>query len=70
MKYPKPIMKKSELMKFGFPEEFLQRAYLQGGIAWRINPSVYNSPLLYDTEELEKYRLNQVKIDNSIYLRK
>ena len=70
MKYPKPIMKKSELMKFGFPEEFLQRAYLQGGIAWRINPQAYNSPLLYDTEELEKYRLNQVKIDNSIYIRK
>ena len=70
MKYPKPIMKKSELIKFGFPEEFLQRAYRQGGIAWRVNPSVSNSPLLYDTEELEKYRLNQVKIDNSIHIRK
>ena len=27
MKFPKPIMRTSELVKMGFPEEFLRRAY-------------------------------------------
>ena len=27
MKFPKPIMRTSELIKMGFPEEFLRRAY-------------------------------------------
>ena len=69
MKYPKAVMKQSELIKIGFPKEFLDRAYRNGGIAFRINPAAPNSPLIYDTAALEEYRLAQMKIDNEIYLR-
>lgn len=69
MKYPKAVMKQSELIKFGFPKEFLDRAYRNGGIAFRINPAAINSPLIYDTEALEEYRVSQMRIDNQIYLR-
>ena len=69
MKYPKAVMKQSELIKFGFPKEFLDRAYRNGGIAFRINPAAMNSPLIYDTAALEDFRVSQMKIDNQIYLR-
>lgn len=69
MKYPKQLMKQKELIKIGFPKEFLDRAYRNGGIAFRINPAAINSPLIYDTQALEDFRVSQMKIDNQIYLR-
>ena len=67
MKYPKALMRMSELKKMGFPEDYLREAYAKGGIAWRLSPEKYNSPIMFDTEELEKYRQNQMKIDHTIY---
>ena len=64
MRYPKLVMRQSELLKEGFPEEFLRRAYKAGGIAWKLDPTRANSPILYDTQALEKYRIDQMKIDN------
>lgn len=60
MNYPKAVMKMSELKKMGFPEEFLLMIYRLGirKIAWKSSPSI-NSPILFDTEELEKYRKSQ-----------
>ena len=47
MKYPKPIMRKSELMKMGFPEECLMTAYRSPGqdfahkFLWDFDPHIH-----------------------------
>ena len=66
MEYPKPIMKMSELKEMGFPEEFLNVAYLSKGqqFAQKINPFKKNSPIMFDTAEFEKWRMNQLKTAN------
>ncbi len=58
MKYPKPIMRKSELMKMGFPEECLMTAYRSPGqdFAHKINPARSNSAIIFETEGFEKWR--------------
>ncbi len=60
MKYPKEVMRIKELEQMGFPREFLLTIDRLGirDIAWKISPSK-NSPILFDTEELEKYRKTQ-----------
>ena len=65
MKYPKEIMRKSELAEMGFPEEFLDRAYRFKGqdFAQKIDPSKRNSPLIFDTEGLEEWRKRQIKME-------
>ena len=56
MEYPKPIMKKSELQKLGFPEQWLLTVYYTTrGIAWKTGTAP-NCPIVFDTAELEKYR--------------
>lgn len=58
MEYPKPVMRKTELEKMGFPEEFLLYAYRRKGqtYAWQMTPK-RNSPILFDTEAFEKWRM-------------
>ena len=59
MVYPKPIMKLQELVKLGYPEEWLLGIYRsrRQNIAWKMGGEhKRNSPILFDTEELEKYR--------------
>lgn len=58
MRYPKPIMNKSELMELGFTEAWLMYVFRMRSdlkIAWRTGYKP-NSPILFDTEELEKLR--------------
>ena len=58
MNYPKPVMKIAELIQMGFPKEWLMYVFrMQGkkGIAWK-KSMAENSPILFDTEELEKFR--------------
>lgn len=64
MQYEKKIMSKKELMAMGFPERLLLRAFATPGqtFAWRANPLARTSPLLFDTDGFEKWRLGQVKI--------
>lgn len=59
MKYPKPIMKKTELERMGFPKEYLMRAYRTRGqtFARKMNPVKENSTILFDTEEFEKWSI-------------
>ncbi len=59
MEYPKPIMRKSELEKMGFPSEYLKRAYNSRGqsFARKINPLCENSPIFFDTTGFEKWRV-------------
>jgi hypothetical protein len=57
MKYPNQIMRLSELLKMGYSKQFLLEIYATKGqkIAWKNNPGK-NSPIYFDTEELEKIR--------------
>ena len=60
MNYPKPVMKLSELKKMGFSESWLMEVYNEHRkrkIAWKGKKA--NSPIQFDTEELEKYRRSQ-----------
>lgn len=68
MEYPKRVMRLSELCKdMGFPKEFLRRAYLSKGqtFAVKIDPRKLNSPIIFDTEGFEKWRLKQIKLQEA-----
>lgn len=56
--YEKPVMKLSELMAMGFPEEMLLNAYRTKGqqFAQKMNPGKKNSPIIFMTEEFERWR--------------
>ena len=57
MNYPKAIMRKSELVKMGWLSKDLDYIYNKRKdlkIAWK--GKTRNSPILFDTELLEKYR--------------
>ena len=58
MKYPKPVMKKTELEKMGFPEQWLLMVFRKHGqkVAWKMGKGS-NSPILFDTDALEKIRV-------------
>lgn len=65
MKYPKKIMNRKALItQMGFTEAFLMRAFSSPGqtFAWRENPANKRSPILFDTEGLEKWRLDDCKM--------
>lgn len=60
--YPARYMRKSELLKMQNPllgETVLERAerYAPAGVVRKINPLKRNSPLVFDTVELEKWRV-------------
>lgn len=64
-KYPKPIMKMSELQQMGFPQEFLMYAYRCKGqrFAGKMNPTKVNSAIIFDTEGFEAWRLKQIEME-------
>lgn len=66
MNYEKQVMSKKELMKMGFPEDVLLRASREKNqtFCWRQNPKNRTSPLLFDTEGFEKWRLQQVRLQH------
>lgn len=57
MEYPAKVMRIKELIAIGWPEEYLLQIFRTPGqkCAWKMNNSV-NSPILFDTDELEKFR--------------
>ncbi len=67
MVYPKPFMRLQELREMGLPNEFLQEAYRSKGqtFAQKINPVKRNSPIVFDTENFEKWRINRCKAENA-----
>ena len=67
MKYPKPVMKMSELKKMGFPEDWLLRAYRKRGqsFSWKMSNAI-NAPIMFDTDGLEKYRKAQCGLGRGI----
>lgn len=67
MVYPKPFMRLQELREMGLPNEFLQEAYRSKGqtFAQKINPVKRNSPIVFDTENFEKWRISRCKAENA-----
>ena len=53
----------SELIKMGFPEELLRRAYgdRTQTFASKMNPAHPNSPIIFDTEGFGKWWDRQIK---------
>lgn len=68
MEYPKKVMRMNELKKLGFPEKMLIQASREKNqtFCWKLNASKQNSPLLFDTDGLEKWRLRQAKLHNDM----
>lgn len=71
MKYPKPVMKLSELTEMGFPEGMLLNAYRMKGqtFAQKMTPGKGTSPIVFDTEEFEKWRMKQLRTENAALYR-
>ncbi len=63
MRYPKPIMRLSELEEMGFPKRTLMKAARTPGqtFAWKLNPYKINSPYVFDVEGLEDWRKKQAR---------
>lgn len=63
MTYPKQVMRLSELEALGFPKEMLMRAYnsREQNFANKVNPFKKNSPIIFDVEGFENWRLKQVR---------
>lgn len=66
MEYPKKVMRRTELLQMGFPEELLDRAYREKGqtFAQKINPTKRNSAIVYDTAGFERWRMKQIQTEN------
>lgn len=63
-KYPKKFMRMAELKKMGFPEEYLLRVYRTQNqkVATKASPLKHGSALIFDTVELEKFRIAEIKM--------
>lgn len=61
MKYPKKVMRKTELEGMGISKAYLMRIYREYGspVAYKLNPHSKreNSPIVFDTEELAKIQI-------------
>ena len=66
MVYPKPMMRLQQLKDMGIPESILLRIYRTRGqkVARKANPAKKNSPIIYDTAELEKVLQREQEAEN------
>ena len=62
IKFPKPFMRASELIKMGIPSELIERAYGDKNqkFCMKINPAKRNSPLLLDTAGFAEWMARQI----------
>lgn len=62
VEYPKPIMRINELQELGFTKEYLKNVFADPNqdFAWKMDMTKKNSTILFDTVGFEKYRQNQV----------
>lgn len=60
MEYPQKVMRVKDLVAMGWPKETLLCIFRQRNqkIAWKTG-NASNCPILFDTDELEKYRKAQ-----------
>ncbi len=64
MEYQKPVMKMGELVKMGFPRSFLDEAYRERGQDFAQKGAKKNSPIFFDTELFEKWRVRKQREEN------
>lgn len=71
MEYPKPMMRLKELMAMGIPESMLMNAYRYPGqeFAQKIDPKQKNSPIVFDTEGFDKWRMKMLRAENKAIIR-
>lgn len=64
MEFEKKVMKISELKKIGFSEDYLLEIarHPNQDFAWKQNPGKINSPLLFDTDRLQKFLDKQIAV--------
>ncbi len=65
-KYPKRVMRLSELVKLGYTKEYLMKQYRMRGqkFAKKQDPTRRNSPIIFDTELFEKQQQRQQQLEN------
>lgn len=63
MKYPRQIMKISDLEQMGSPKDYLLRAYRSRGqtFATKMNPAKPNSPIIFNTEGFDQWMQQEIK---------
>ena len=66
MVYPKPMMRLRQLKAMGIPEATLLRIYRTRGqkVAKKADPTKKNSPIMYDTAELDKVLQKEREAEN------
>lgn len=64
MEYPKKVMNKKELLDMGFTRSYLDRAISVPGqtFAWRMNPANKSSPMMFDTQKFDQWRLREIAV--------
>lgn len=65
IKYPKPIMSRSELMELGIPRGMLEIAYADPNqtFAQKVNPANPHSKVVYITEGFEAWRKKRFEME-------
>lgn len=58
------IDKMGELVKMGFPRSFLDEAYRERGQDFAQKGPKSNSPIFFDTERFEKWRIRKLANEN------
>ena len=63
--YPKKVMKISELTELGFTRDYLLAVYAnpKQDFAWKMNATKKTSPICFDTAGFEKWRQEQIKLE-------
>lgn len=71
MIFPQPVMRLKPLTEMGIPEATLMRIYRTRGqkVAKKITPGKRNSPLIFDTAELDKVLREEQETENRSILR-
>lgn len=65
IKYEKPVMTMTQLLRMGFTRVMLDRAfnYPNQTFAWRADPSKRGSTKMFDTAGFERWRQEQAKLE-------
>lgn len=73
MTYPKPFMSLEEMAEFtGFSREYLMKIYRRkdNNFAGKLDPTVRNSKIFFDTEKFDQWREKQIKMEVEAMRRK
>ncbi len=72
VEYPKPFMRKKDLIDMGIPPQYLDRAICIPGqtFAFKLDPSKKTSPYIFDTQGFEKWRVKDTVEQHKIMQRR